>query len=245
MTTTPSRQSPSCNECGDTGYLIIEASAKRCACVLTNSTAMPSPACTECAGTGYLVTRGGAHRCACMIEKSVIGALQSISRYQQARLSDFSRKLCDDVLAWASHPSDGLFVTGPTGTGKTHLGAALVRAWFESGKRAVFRRSADLYLEIRQSYHTDLSEQTLLTVCSSTPLLVLDDFAGGSLSDHERRVALEVLDRRMNDLKPTVVTSNWPIQQISDRMDERIGSRLSAFRVIVLKSDDRRQVRVQ
>jgi Cdc6-like AAA superfamily ATPase len=210
----------------------------------TNTTTTPSPSCNKCGDTGFLISKAGAQRCACMIEKSIVGALQSSSRYREARLSDFSRTLCDDVLAWASHPSDGLFVTGPTGTGKTHLGAALVRAWFESGKRAMFQRSADLYLGIRQTYHTELGEQTLLTVYSSTPLLVLDDFASGSLSDHERRVALEVLDRRMNDLKPTVVTSNWPIQQISDRMDERIGSRLSAFRVIVLKSDDRRQVRV-
>jgi hypothetical protein len=44
-------------------------------------------------------------------------------------------------------------------------------------------------------------------------------------------------------MRPTVVTTNWTIEQIGKRMDERIASRLSGFMVIALIGKDRRVVR--
>ena len=72
------------------------------------------------------------------------------------------------------------------------------------------------------------------------PLLVLDDLGAGSLSDHERRCTLELLERRLNAMRPTVVTTNWTIEQIGKLMDERIASRLSAFAVISFIGKDLR-----
>jgi DNA replication protein DnaC len=74
----------------------------------------------------------------------------------------------------------------------------------------------------------------------TAPLLALDDVGSGSLSDHERRFTLELLDRRTNALLPTVVTSNWSLQQISDLLDDRISSRLAAFTEVELQGRDRR-----
>jgi len=74
-------------------------------------------------------------------------------------------------------------------------------------------------------------------------LLVLDDLGAGSLSDHERRCTLELLDKRLDAMCPTVVTTNWTIKQIGPRMDERIASRLSGFMVMAFTGKDRRSVR--
>jgi len=135
-----------------------------------------------------------------------------------------------------------MFVTGPTGCGKTHLAAGIVRALIEVGKRASFRRAADLYAQVRASYGAmdDLSETAILAGYCGSPILVLDDLASGSLSDHERRIALEVIDRRGNDERPTIITSNWTIDEISSKMDERIASRLRSYKFIGFKGHDRR-----
>ena len=60
--------------------------------------------------------------------------------------------------------------------------------------------------------------------------LVLDDLGAGSLSDCERRYTLELIDTRLNKLRPTIVTSNWNLQEIAERMDDRIASRLADLR---------------
>ena len=60
------------------------------------------------------------------------------------------------------------------------------------------------------------------------------------MSDAERRFTLEILDRRANRLKPTVITSNWSLQEIGEKMDDRIISRLSGFTRLELSGNDRR-----
>lgn len=71
----------------------------------------------------------------------------------------------------------------------------------------------------------------------------MDDLGAGSLSDHERRCTLELLDRRLDAMRPTVVTTNWTIEQIGERMDERIASRLGGFVVMAFTGGDQRVAR--
>lgn len=72
------------------------------------------------------------------------------------------------------------------------------------------------------------------------PMLILDDIGAGGLSDHERRILLDVLDRRGNDCRPTVVTTNLSLDQIRDLMDERISSRLRDYLAVAFTGADRR-----
>lgn len=186
------------------------------------------------------MVNGRARHCQCLIERKISAALPK--RYQHARLSDFNRRITDAVAEWLKNPTDGLFAGGPAGTGKTHLCAGILRARYESWQNARFVRAAELYMEVRNCYKSDdVNEQALLARFTDSPLLILDDLGAGSLSDHERRIALEILDRRLNDVRPTVVTSNWTIEEIGSKMDERIASRLSSFKVIGFTGKDRRQ----
>lgn len=175
-----------------------------------------------------------------MIEKALAVTLPP--KFLHARLADFARPLTELVSKWLSSPTEGLFIVGPTGSGKTHLAAAIVRMMYSVGKKASFRRASELYLQIRHSYDGSyLSETAILAGYRGTPMLVLDDIAAGSLSDHERRVALEVIDSRGNDMRPTVVTSNLSLEDIREKMDERISSRLGAYQKIALITADRRK----
>jgi DNA replication protein DnaC len=63
----------------------------------------------------------------------------------------------------------------------------------------------------------------------SAAVLVWDDVGAGSLTDFERRVLLELLDARVNGLRPMIITSNWLFGEISEKMDDRIASRLATF----------------
>lgn len=145
-------------------------------------------------------------------------------------------------MEWLFNPTDGLFITGPCGTGKTHLAAGIVRQFTLKGTGVVLKRCADFHREVREMFRADstVCESALMSPLEKTRFLVLDDLAAGSLSDCERRYTLELLDVRLNSLRPTIVTSNWSLQEISERMDDRIASRLAGFTALELAGKDRR-----
>lgn len=183
---------------------------------------------------------GRASACQCVIEGKIQAALPG--RYWKASLVDFqgaTRDLADD---WILNPSDGLFVTGACGTGKTHLAAAIVRHLTVKRVGVIFKRSADFYREVRELFRTDsaATECAIMSPLEKTRFLIFDDLGAGSLSDCERRYTLELLDTRLNQMRPTVVTSNWNLQQIADKMDDRIASRLAGFVALELAGKDRR-----
>jgi DNA replication protein DnaC len=177
-----------------------------------------------------------------MKEKIIKSALPAL--YHQARLTDFSAAQASAIELWMEQPGSGLFLCGATGTGKTHLACAIFRYRIERNRSTRFKRAAAYYLEVRATYSAEdreSSEESVIASLADSPFLVFDDFGSGSFSDHERRCTLELLDRRINAKLPTVITSNWNVQELSERMHEqRIGSRLSTFRLMNFEGDDRR-----
>jgi DNA replication protein DnaC len=178
--------------------------------------------------------------CACAIQSKIKIALPG--RYQDARLDDFSAGVRNPVTAWLDRPTDGLFVSGNCGTGKTHLGAAIARHLISKSIPVKFLRCADLFRDIREMFKSNspYAESELMTPLEKCRVLILDDLGAGSLSDCERRYSLELIDARLSKVRPTIVTSNWNLEQIEKLMDDRIASRLSGFALLELVGKDRR-----
>ncbi|MDT8070949.1 MAG: ATP-binding protein [Terriglobia bacterium] len=200
--------------------------------------------CAVCSGTGFRYIGEPHHeravRCECLKQAVIDSTLPP--RYRGASLEQFEERAANFVRLWLTMPTDGLFVTGPVGTGKTHLACALARTAIDLGKRVSFVRCCDLYAEIRRTFNdeTGSTEGDILDRYASAPILVLDDFGAGSLSDFERRTALDIIDSRLNHRRPTVVTTNLALTRIREVMDERIASRLSSFTPFRLIGPDRR-----
>jgi len=83
----------------------------------------------------------------------------------------------------------------------------------------------------------------LLSRYVEVPFLVLDDLGAGSFSDYERRILLDLLNRRGTERRKTIVTSNLELAELEENLDERIASRLSAFDRIRTTGKDRRAQR--
>ena len=74
-----------------------------------------------------------------------------------------------------------------------------------------------------------------------TPLLVIDDLVAEKVTDWSRAVLFSVLNDRINNKMPTIVTSNLTPAEISEVLGERIGSRLAGdFLQVEIKGEDRR-----
>ena len=211
------------------------------------TTASSAPGCEVCDGSGWYYIGSdklrGVKRCECRIVSSDVKVRSILPPLlHEARLSDFAQPLLCAGRRWLEQPTNGLLLTGPTGTGKTWLGAAIVRALVERGKTVAFRCGADFYADLRATFNSspDVTEHTVLSQFAEVEFLFFDDVGSGSLSDYERRSTLHVLDRRLNHLRPTIVTTNLSLEQVAQGMDERIASRLSGFTRIAMTGRDRR-----
>lgn len=182
------------------------------------------------------------------------------ARFLDARMSDFNSQVCTAIEKAMS--KGGVFITGLTGTGKTHLAAALLRKNLESympimdvpgpGKPVEARRPdglpemasvPGLLLEIRESFHNGSShrEAEIVRKYESCDLLVLDDLGVEKTSDWSFQTLYLIIDSRYRSQKSTIITSNLDLPAIRNKLTDRIASRIAGMcGVVKLSGSDRR-----
>ena len=121
-----------------------------------------------------------------------------------------------------------LILCGKTGTGKTHLACAVLRALaFEHGVCGKYRTAYRAVQEIRASYKSsDVTELQVLKEFVRPDLLVLDEVGVQFGTDAERLLLFEALNGRYEDVKPTIVVSNLEPKAIGDYLGDRVMDRL-------------------
>lgn len=158
--------------------------------------------------------------------------------YREARIAQLeSKRVIALAQEWVEHPAAGLLIVGPTGRGKTYLACALVAAFCGRHIPCLFMPATELYRRIRCAMR-DLQDDVLVGDLATVDVFALDDLGAGSLSDFERRTTLEVVESRLSSMRPTIVTSNWSLTEISERIDDRLASRLASYPQVVMEGKD-------
>ena len=129
------------------------------------------------------------------------------------------------ALTWADafdprDPAKGLALTGVTGSGKTHLAAAIARRLVERGCSAVWANTVELFMRIRSTYgrDSDQSEEDLIDDLVQPDLLVLDDLGVERPSAWALERLYAILNRRHEDCKAILVTSNYDGKELTERL---------------------------
>jgi DNA replication protein DnaC len=138
-----------------------------------------------------------------------------------------------------------VLITGATGTGKSYIACALAHHACRRGFRAIYRRAARLFDELKIA-RADGSYRTVLGRLARVDVLIIDDFAVAPINDHERSDLLEVMEDRYG-IRSTIVTSqlapnHWHDYLADPTLADAICDRLvnNAHR-IVLKGPSRRK----
>lgn len=143
-----------------------------------------------------------------------------------------------------------MFISGKTGSGKTHLACAILADLFYRGKiadkkgtikRQDFITAPELLLKIKHTFDGHGDEAELISWYSFGDLLVLDDFGAEKASDWSNNVLYVILNRRYRNCLPTIITSNLSPQEVENEHGARIASRIMCGNIFVIDAPDYRK----
>ena len=115
----------------------------------------------------------------------------------------------------------GLYLWGPNGTGKTHLGVAVARAC----KQAMFVNTCHLFDALKESYTTK-EPCRVFEQARWAKLLILDDLGSERPSGWVQERLYALLNTRWDEMLPTVFTSNYPPKELDSILGARSASRV-------------------
>jgi DNA replication protein len=84
----------------------------------------------------------------------------------------------------------------------------------------------DLLDELRATYKSEINEIDLLDSARTIPILILDDLGAHNYTDWTRNRIYSIINYRMNELLPTIITSNLSLDEMEDYIGVRTTSRI-------------------
>jgi DNA replication protein DnaC len=123
----------------------------------------------------------------------------------------------------------GFFISliGNRGCGKTQLAVEAIRLSADKGRRARYCTATEFFMEIKATYGTVArSEKDVLNDFTKPSLLVIDEIGQRSESEWENRLLFELLNRRYNALKDTLLISNQSAEEFTKSMGPSLISRM-------------------
>lgn len=134
----------------------------------------------------------------------------------------------------------GLYIWGAVGTGKTYAAYAIMKKLGEMGIRATLRTAPDLMDSLRDDFqHKD--SYNLDRLLENRGVLIIDDLGAEKATEWVVETLHRIVDKRYREVLPTIVTSNNSLDELSERVGDRIPSRLAeSCDIVKLEGDDRR-----
>jgi len=119
-----------------------------------------------------------------------------------------------------------IYISGPTGVGKTHLIKCMAKQLLERGKILKIVTAYSLNQDLKQFLKTNNDD--ILKKYLEVEILFIDDLGTEPLLKNVTQQGLYLLinERKMRKL-PTIITANLTLDEICDRYDERIYSRIA------------------
>lgn len=118
----------------------------------------------------------------------------------------------------------GLLISGTTGTGKTHIGRAILKEAADCGAPGLYITAADLFERLNDR-EVNCAENRLTERLAGLAVLVIDEVGVSSWTPSEQKNLLKIFERRIDAGLPTVFLSNLDAEELPRAVGERVFSR--------------------
>ena len=220
-----------------------------------------SPICDKCGGTGYI----GSNMCECLRElcrqeqKKEVSILSgSRDTFNQFRLDYYpdrldpkygaspraimerNFKVCRTYGLTFTPDAGNLLFVGGTGLGKTFLSACIARAVADRGCSVVYESAGHLFSKLEQAKFNPTEEARREAArFYDCDLLILDDLGTEMPSQFASAALYILLNDRILENKPMVISTNLTIDELSRRYSPQIASRLQgSFLLLTFVGED-------
>ncbi len=149
-------------------------------------------------------------RVARLLHSAQLPTGKSLATFDFTAIPTLNKRTClalADNGSWVEQ-GHNLIVFGPSGTGKTHLAAAIIHAHILNGRTAKFYRTTDLVQHL-QSAAADRRLKAALKHLDTYQILCLDDIGYVKRDRDETAVLFECIAHRY-ERRSLIVTSNHP-----------------------------------
>ncbi len=206
----------------------------------------PKFKCEKCQDSGYVGTK----LCECFhrevventIRNSGIGALvdrQSFDNFDLKYYSADPGTLSEmkDNLEILREYAEGfttnrssVIMMGATGLGKTHMSTAIAKVVIEKGYDVVYETVQNImsdfeYERFGRGYNTD-AEEKKTDKYFNCDLLIMDDLGTELTNNFTVSCLYNLMNSRINNHLPTIVNTNLTHNELRDRYEDRVTSRL-------------------
>lgn len=134
----------------------------------------------------------------------------------------------------------GMYLWGPIGVGKTYTIYAIRKRLEEMGITVMLRTAPELFDEIKDDFnHKD--SYNMDRVLSNRGVVIIDDLGAEKPSEWVQETLYRIVNKRYEQVLPTFFTSNLELGELSERLGDRVASRIAEMcDVIKLEGEDRR-----
>ena len=220
--------------------------------------------CPVCKDTGFCEGR----RCLCMnelLKKFTIDELNenclielndfddfSLEYYEKndvANISPYDKMkqnldFCKNYVENFNENSLSLLFIGKTGLGKTYMSSCIAKSLIEKNVNIVFGSIIDFLRRI-ENEHFGQEKGNTLEILLNADLVILDDLGSEFLTSFTEPVVYDIINSRINQRKPTIISTNLSFAELDEKYNERIVSRLTGcFVPIMFVGSDIRHIKL-
>ncbi|WP_238149133.1 ATP-binding protein [Arsenophonus endosymbiont of Aleurodicus floccissimus] len=124
----------------------------------------------------------------------------------------------------------GLVMCGKPGTGKNHLAIGIGKLIIENFMASVRLTSAiKIARNFKATWAKDSEEREsdVIEMYASLDLLIIDEVCVQFGNDVEKMILFEIINCRYENLKPTILISNLPKEELATFVGERVINRMN------------------
>ena len=145
-------------------------------------------------------------------------------RSGDAKSQEQFKRTYEAAKAFAAEPKGWLTLGGSSGSGKTHLAAAIANERISHSYPAFYITAADLLDHLRSAFSpsSEMPYDEFFDQVRNAPLLVLDDLGAQTGTPWAKEKLDQLLTHRFNSELPTVIVTIIPVEQLDERLYTRL-----------------------